>query len=65
MIICKIKKFSIPNALPAGCGIKHKGNSKLGKRGPKPMFLEVACPNEGCEQIWLQRPRQHCGKRHL
>jgi transposase-like protein len=27
-----------------------KGNSKLGKRGPKPMFLEVACPNEECDQ---------------
>jgi len=22
----------------------------LGKRGPKPMFLDVACPNEECEQ---------------
>jgi len=22
----------------------------LGKRGPKPKFLEVACPNEECEQ---------------
>ena len=22
----------------------------MGKRGPKPMFLDVACPNEECEQ---------------
>lgn len=33
--------------------INHQGNSKLGKRGPKPKFSDVACPNEECEHYGI------------
>ena len=29
------------------------GCSKMGKRGPKPRFLDVACPNEQCSQFGI------------
>lgn len=33
--------------------IDSQGNSKLGKRGPRPKFSDVACPNEECEHYGL------------
>ena len=33
--------------------LNHQGNSKLGKRGPRPKFSDVTCPNEECERYGL------------
>jgi transposase-like protein len=33
--------------------INYQGNSKLGKRGPRPKFSDIACPNEECERYGI------------